>query len=65
MLKRAEIQLKSAEGAVEQMEHQIQPLIQKFDEFKKKKQLKGTEVSDLANEVDLLRKMLAQRVLST
>ena len=62
MLKRAEIQLKSVEGAAKQAECQMEPVIMKADEFKSKKQQKDAEIAELANEVDLLRKKLALRV---
>lgn len=62
-MKRAEIQLRSAEGAVEQMERQIEPLVLKSMDFKKKKQQKDAATTDLATEVDLFRKTLAQRVI--
>ena len=62
-LKRAEIQLRSAQSSLEQQYRILEPLIIKLEEMQSKSKSRQSELYTLTNEVETLRKSLKQMVL--
>ena len=62
-LKRAEIQLRSAQSSLEQQHRILEPLIIKLEEMQSKTKSRQSELYSLTNEVETLRKSLKQMVL--
>lgn len=62
MLKKAEIQLRSTQGSLEQQERLLEPLQVKLEEIKGVSETRRVSLADLHAEVEMLRKTVAQQV---
>ena len=62
MLKKAEIQLRSTRGSLEQQERLLEPLQVKLEEIKGVSETRQVSLADLHAEVEMLRKTVAQQV---
>ena len=61
-LKRAEIQFKSTQSALEQQHRILEPLLIKLEEMQTKSKTRQLELASLTTEVEALRKSLKQMV---
>ena len=62
MLKKAEIQLRSTQGSLEQQEHLLEPLQVKLEEMKGVSETRQVSLADLHAEIEILRKTVVQQV---